>query len=260
MIEIHPRAIVSPKARLGAGVRIDAFAIVGDDVVLGDASHVHSHAVVGGPATIGRENRFHPFSAIGGPPQDLKYRGEPTELIVGDSNEFRESVTVNRGTVGGGGVTRIGSNNLFMVCSHVAHDSVVGNHTIFANAATLAGHVIVEDYATVGAFSAVHQFCRVGRHAYIGGYTVVTQDVPPFSKVVTPRDTKAYGVNAVGLERRGFSKERIAAIERAFRLLLRSKLNTTQALEQMRETLGSSEDIAELIRFIEAAERGIVKS
>lgn len=260
MSQIDPRAIVSPRASLGAGVRVEAYAVVGDDVSLGDGCHLLSHSVVSGPSKFGRENVFHPFTSVGGPPQDLKYKGEPTELIVGDANVFREAVTVNRGTIGGGGVTRIGGHNLFMSYAHVAHDCVVGDHTIFANAATLAGHATVEDYATVGAFSAVHQFCRIGRHSYIAGFTVVTQDVPPFAKVAQPRSTRAYGVNSVGLERRGFTAERIATIEKAFRLLLRSKLNTSQALEKMRQTLGASEDVADLIRFIEAAERGIVKS
>jgi UDP-N-acetylglucosamine acyltransferase len=257
---IDPRALVSPRAHLAPGVRVDAFAVVGENVSLGEGSRVLSHAVLSGPARFGRDNIVHPFASLGGPPQDLKYRGEPTELHVGDGNSFREGVTVNRGTAGGGGVTRIGNANLFMAQAHVAHDCQVGNHTIFANAATLAGHVTVEDYATIGAFSAVHQFCRVGRHAYVGGFTVVTQDVPPFAKTVTPRNTRNYGVNAIGLERRGFSPQRIAVIEKAFRILLRSRLNTTQALEQMRSLLGDSADVAELIRFIEAAERGIVKS
>ena len=259
MSEIDPRAIVSPTMRLGRDVRIGAFAVVGDEVELEEGCIVHPHAVLQGPARFGSKNVFHPFCSIGSDPQDLKYAGERTELEVGDANVFREWVSVNRGTAGGGGLTRIGSHNFFMVCAHVAHDCVVGNHTIFSNGATLAGHVVVEDYAQVGAFSAVHQFRRVGRHGFIGGFTVVTQDVPPFAKVVAARETRCYGPNTVGLERRGFSKERIEAIERAFRLLLRSKLNTTQALEQMRATLDGSEDVAELIRFIESAERGIVK-
>ena len=259
MSEIDSRAMVSPRARLGANVRIAAFAVVGDDVELGDACVVETHAVVNGPARFGRENLFHSFCSVGGDPQDLTYKGERTELAVGDANIFHEYVTVNRGTVKDGGTTRIGSHNLFMAYAHIGHDGQIGDHTVFANAATLAGHVTVEDYATVGAFSAVHQFCRVGRHAYIAGFTVVTQDVPPFAKVVAPRETRCYGVNTIGLERHGFDKERIASIERAFRLLFRSKLNTTQALAEMRGTLNGSADVEELIRFIESAERGIVK-
>lgn len=259
MSEIDSRAVVSPHARLGHNVKIGPFAVIGDDVTLGDECVVHTHAVLQGPARIAARNVFHPFSSLGGDPQDLTYRGERTELEIGDANVFHEYVTVNRGTAKGGGVTRVGHRNLFMVYAHVAHDCQVGSDTVFANAATLAGHVIVEDWASVGAFSAVHQFCRVGAHAYIGGFTVVTQDVVPFAKVVAPRDTRNYGANSIGLERRGFSKERIEAIEQAFRLLLRSKLNTTQAIEKIKELLGQQPDVEQIIRFVESAERGICK-
>jgi UDP-N-acetylglucosamine acyltransferase len=196
---------------------------------------------------------------VGGDPQDFRFQGEKTELEVGDGNTFREYVTISRGTVGGGGKTTIGNENFFLASSHVGHDCHVGNHTLFVNGATLAGHVTVGDYATIGFQSPVHQFCRVGRYAYIGASTVITQDVPPFSRVVTERDTKSYGVNTIGLERKGFSEERLKVLQRAFRLLLRSKMNTTQALAEMRKTFGESEDVRELIRFIETAERGIVK-
>src|SRR6267143_493924 len=217
------------------------------------------HAVVRGPARIGRKNIFDSFCSVGGDPQDLKFNGERTELVVGDANRFREFSTVSRGTTQGGGVTRIGSGNLFMAYSHVAHDCIVGSDAVFANGATLAGHVTIEDYANVGAFSPVHQFCRVGRYAYIGACTVITQDVPPFSRVVTERETHCYGVNTVGLERRGFNRERLDTIESAFRLLLRSKLNTSQALEQIRAQLNGSPDVRELVEFIESAERGLHK-
>lgn len=257
------RAVVSERARLAPGVRVGAYAIVGDDVELGEDCVLHPHAVVHGPARFGRGNIFHSFCTVGGDPQDLKFAGEHATLEVGDRNVFREGVTVSRGTTQGGGVTRIGSDNLFMTGAHIAHDCIVGSRTIFANCATLAGHVTVEDFATVGAFSPVHQFCRIGRYAYIGACTVITQDVPPFSRIVTERQTRCYGVNAIGLERHGFVSERIQAIERAYRLLLRSKLNTTQAVEQMRASLNgsasSSGDVAELIAFIESAERGLVK-
>jgi UDP-N-acetylglucosamine acyltransferase len=253
------RAVISARARLAPGVRVGAYAIVGDDVELGEGCVLYPHAVVHGPTRLGSGNVLHPFCSVGGDPQDLKYSGEPTLLEVGDRNVFRESVTVSRGTIQGGGVTRIGSDNLFMAGAHIAHDCIVGNHTIFANSATLAGHVTVDDFATVGAFSPVHQFCRIGRYAYIGASTVVTQDVSPFSRIVTERETRCYGVNAIGLERHGFLRDRIEIIERAFRLLLRSKLNTTQALEEMRSTLDGSADIAELIAFIESAQRGLVK-
>lgn len=257
--EIHPQAVVSASARLGERVKIGAYAIVGEHVTLGDGCSVDAHAVIQGPSTIGRRNVFHPFCSIGGDPQDLKFHGEQTELTIGDGNTFREYVTVSRGTVGGGGKTTIGNGSLFMAYSHIAHDCHVGNETIFANGATLAGHVEVEDFATIGAFSPVHQFCRVGRYAYVGASTVITQDVPPFSRVVTERSTKSYGVNSIGLERKGFSKERLQALGRAYRLLLKSKMNTSQALAEMRATLGNSEDVQELVKFIEAAERGIVK-
>jgi len=259
MSQIDSRAMIAPRARLGRDVRIGAFAVIGDDVELGEGCLVHPHARVEGPGRYGRGNVFHPFCSVGGDPQDLTYRGERTELMVGDENIFHEFVTVNRGTVKDGGVTRIGSHNLFMAYAHVAHDCVIGDHTVLVNGATLAGHVVVEDYANVGAFCPVHQFCRIGRHAYIAAFTVVTQDVPPFSKVVAPRQTRCYGVNTVGLERRGFSKERIQAIELAYRLLLHSKLNTAQALEKIRESLNGSADVQELIRFIESAERGLTK-
>jgi UDP-N-acetylglucosamine acyltransferase len=259
MSEIDSRAIVSSSARLGSGIKIGAYAVIGDEVELGDGCVLDPHAMVQGPSRLGRRNHLSPFCSIGGNPQDLSYKGERVSLEVGDENEFHEFCTVNRGTVKGGAVTRLGSSNLIMAYAHIAHDSQVGNHTVFMNAATLAGHVIFEDYATLGAFSAVHQFCRVGKHAYIAGYSVITQDVLPFSKVVAPRETRCYGVNSIGLERQGFSAERIQSIEQAYRLLLRSKLNTAQALEKMRGTLSASEDVLTLIRFIESAERGVTK-
>ena len=256
---IHLQASVAPTAKLGSGVQIGPYAVVGDGVELGDGCVLHAHAVVQGPSKIGRDNVFHPFSSIGGDPQDLGFRGERVELVVGDGNTFRENVTVSRGTAKGGGNTTIGNNNLFLASSHVGHDCHVGDSNLFVNGATLAGHVIVEDFATIGFSSPVHQFCRVGRYAYIGASTVITQDVPPFSLVVTERETTCFGLNKVGLQRKGFSEERMQALHRAFRLLLRSKLNTNQALGEMRASLADSPDVAELIRFIETAERGIIK-
>jgi UDP-N-acetylglucosamine acyltransferase len=257
--QVHEQAIVAASAKVAAGVRIGAYAVIGEDVELGEGCVLHEHAMVQGPSKIGRNNVFHPFCVIGGDPQDLRFKGERTELTVGDGNTFREYVTVTRGTVGGGGKTTVGSGSLFLASSHVGHDCHVGNHTLFVNGATLAGHVTVEDYATIGFQSPVHQFCRVGRYAYIGASTVITQDVPPFSRVVTERETKNYGVNTIGLERKGFSEERLKVLARAFRLLSRSKMNTSQALAEMRKSFGDSEDVQELIRFIETAERGIVK-
>ncbi|MCU1243204.1 MAG: Acyl-[acyl-carrier-protein]--UDP-N-acetylglucosamine O-acyltransferase [Candidatus Acidoferrum typicum] len=257
--QVHEQAIVAASAKVGAGVRVDAYAVIGENVELGEGCVLHSHAVVQGPSKIGRNNVFHPFCSVGGDPQDFRFQGEKTELEVGDGNTFREYVTISRGTVGGGGKTTIGNENFFLASSHVGHDCHVGSHVLFVNGATLAGHVTVEDYATIGFQSPVHQFCRVGRYAYIGASTVITQDVPPFSRVVTERDTKSYGVNTIGLERKGFSEERLKVLQRAFRLLLRSKMNTTQALAEMRKSFGESDDVRELIRFIETAERGIVK-
>jgi UDP-N-acetylglucosamine acyltransferase len=256
---IHLQAVVAPSAKLGSGVQIGPYAVVGEDVELGDGCVLHAHAVVQGPSKIGRDNVFHPFCSIGGDPQDWGFRGEHTDLVVGDENTFREYVTVSRGTIKGGGTTTIGNGNLFLASSHVAHDCRVGDNNLFVNSATLAGHVTVEDFATIGFASPVHQFCRVGRYAYVGASTVITQDVPPFSLIVTERETKCFGVNKIGLQRKGFSAERVEALTRAFRLLLRSKLNTNQALAEMRKSLGEFADVAELIQFIETAERGIVK-
>ena len=257
--EIHPQAILGAGAKLGEGVKIGAYAIVGEDVELGDGCVLRAHAVVQGPSKFGKNNVFHSFSAIGGDPQDYTFRCERVELVAGDGNIFREYVTVSRGTQKGGGKTSLGSDNFFLAYSHIGHDCVIGSHTLFVNGATLAGHVTVEDFVTVGAFCPVHQFCRLGRYAYVGASTVITQDVPPFSKVVTERETKNYGINAIGLERKGFSPERLQTLKRAYRLLLRSKLNTSQALAEMKITLGDSADVQELIRFIEGADRGIVK-
>jgi UDP-N-acetylglucosamine acyltransferase len=257
--QIHVQAVIAPTAKLGANVQIGAYAVIGDDVELGDGCVLHAHAVVQGPSKFGRENVFHAFCLVGGDPQDYRFRGEKTELLVGDANIFREYVSISRGTVGGGGKTVIGSRNFFLASSHVGHDSRVGDDNLFVNGATLAGHVVVEDFATIGFCSPVHQFCRIGRYAYIGASTIITQDVPPFSRVVTERETKSYGVNTIGLERKGFSAERLKVLQRAFRLLLRSKMNTTQALAELRKSFGESEDVKELIQFIETAERGIVK-
>jgi UDP-N-acetylglucosamine acyltransferase len=256
---IHDQAVISPAAKLGSGVEVGAFAVIGADVQLGEGCVVHSHAVIHGPAKFGARNVFHPFCVIGGDPQDYTFGDERVELVVGDDNIFREHVTINRGTKKGGGVTRVGNENFFLSYSHVGHDCQIGNGTLFVNGATLAGHVTVQDFVTLGAFSPVHQFCRVGRYAYIGACTVITQDVLPFSLIVTERETRCFGANAIGLERKGFSGERIQTLQRAFKLLLRSKKNTTQALADMRKTLGESADVQEMITFVENAERGIVK-
>ncbi len=260
MSEIDPRAIVSPAARLGKCVKVAACAVVGDDVELGDGCVLEPHAVVKGPSTFGRNNHFHSFSIVGGDPQDYTYTGQPVRLEVGEGNDFREFCTVHRGTLKGDGTTRMGSNSLIMAYAHIGHDCNIGNNVTLINGAQLAGHSRVEDYATLSSFVLVHQFTRIGAYSYIGAGTIITQDVPPFSLIVSSRETRCYGINRVGLERRGFSSERVKRIEQAFRFLLRSKLNTSQALEKMRGTLADSEDVLSLIRFIEStAERGLTK-
>ena len=256
-MSVHPSAVVAAGALVPESCAVGPYCTVGPNVVLGEDCTLISHVVLDGRTRIGAHNVFHPFCAVGVAPQDLKYGGEPTELEIGDGNTIRENVTISRGTVGGGGVTRIGNDCLLMAGVHIGHDSQVGSHCILANCATLAGHVIIEDYATVGAFCPVHQHCIVGKYAFIGGGTIVTQDVLPFSKTSSRRENKAFGANSMGLERRGFSPERIRLIQKAFRLLLVSKLNTTQALEKMRELEG--EDVALLVGFIERSERGVIK-
>jgi UDP-N-acetylglucosamine acyltransferase len=257
--QIHPSASVAASAKLARGVMVGAFAVVGEEVELGEDCVVHPHAVVYGPSRFGAANVFHPFCVVGGDPQDYTFAGERTELIAGGKNVFREYVTVSRGTKKGGGVTRLGNENFLLAYTHIGHDCQIGNSNLFVNAATLAGHVTIEDFATIGALSPVHQFCRVGCYAYVGASTVVVQDVPPFSQIVTERETKSFGPNAIGLERKGFSAERIKTLQRAFRLLSRSKLNTSQALAEMRVQFADSKDVRELVKFIETAERGIVK-
>jgi UDP-N-acetylglucosamine acyltransferase len=256
---IHPTAVIDPSARVAATCSIGPYCVLGADVELGEGCELISHVVIHGPSRIGAHNRFFPFCAIGGEPQDLTFKGETVRLEMGDHNVIREFVTINRGTAKGGGVTKIGSHALLMAYAHIGHDSVVGDHAMLVNAATLAGHVTVEEWAVVGALCAVHQFTRVGAHSYIGGGTIITKDVLPFSKCASPRDTQTYGLNAVGLERRGFSKERIGKLHHAFRVLLNSKLNTTQAMEKLRQESDLGEDVAMLLGFIENSERGVIK-
>ncbi|MCU1331974.1 MAG: acyl-[acyl-carrier-protein]--UDP-N-acetylglucosamine O-acyltransferase [Candidatus Angelobacter sp.] len=256
---IHPTALIDSRAQVHPTCTIGPFCIVGPGVELGEHCELISHVVIHGPAKIGAHNRFFPFCAIGGEPQDLSYKGEETRLEIGSHNVVREYVTLNRGTAKGGGITKIGDHTLLMAYVHVGHDSVIGDHAMLVYAATLAGHVTVEEWAVVGALCAIHQFTRVGAHAYIGAGTIITKDVLPFSKCVSPRDVRTYGLNAVGLQRRGFSEERIGKIHHAFRVLLNSKLNTTQALEKLRSENDRGEDVEMLLRFIEDSERGIIK-
>lgn len=258
-MSIHPTSIVSPEASLASDVSVGAYSIISEGVSLEAGCRVGEHVVIQGPTRIGRHCRFLPFGSIGFPPQDLKYQGEPTELIVGDHNVFREYVTVHRGTAQGGGRTVIGNHNFIMAYSHIAHDCVLGNHILLANAATLAGHVTIADHATIGAFSGVHQFCKVGVYGYVGGYSVITKDVLPYSKTVSAREAGNYGVNTIGLERRGFSAESIQSIRAAFRVILQSKLNTSQALEALKERFAGNPDVEPIIEFIESSDRGIIK-
>jgi UDP-N-acetylglucosamine acyltransferase len=255
---IHPTSIVSANARLGESVDIGPFCRIGDTVTLGDRCVLDSHVVLEGPTIIGNDNRFYPFCVIGVPPQDLKFHNEETYLTIGSHNVFREYVNIHRGTKGGGGHTRIGDHNFLMLNVHVGHDCILGSHIIMANAATLAGHVLVEDHATIGAYSGVHQFCRVGTYGYVGGYSVVTKDVLPYSKTVSERNTAAYGANVIGLERKGFTPEQISNIKAAFRLLLQSKLNTSQAVDAIRQK-NPAPEVEVLLKFIETSQRGVIK-
>jgi len=256
-VECHPTSVVHPGAVLGDRVRIGAYSVIGENVSIGRDTVIDSNVVIDGYTTIGERCRVFPFASIGLEPQDLKFRGEVTTLDIGDDNVFREFVTVHRGTELGGSKTVIGDYNLFMNYCHIAHDCIIGSHSIFANAATLAGHVEVDDYAQVGAHSGVHQFCRVGKYAFIGGYTVATKDVLPFSKTVGNR-ARLYGVNTIGLERRGFSKERIEDLKTSYRVLQQSGLNVSQAVTCLREKLPESGDAQILIQFIERSKRGVI--
>ena len=257
-MSIHPTAIISPNAELGRNVSVGPYSVIGDDVILHDDVRVASHCVIEGPSEFGGGTVFFPFVSAGQVPHDLKYRGERSWLRAGERNTFREYSTLHRGTEGGGNITEIGSDNLFMAQAHVAHDCRIGDHVIFANGASLAGHVVVEDYATLGAFAGVHQFCRVGRHAFIGAGSVVVKDALPFARTVG-NHARCYGQNTLGLRRNGFSNDEIQRISRAFRLLLAAKLNTTQALEAIRQDLGGWPEIDYLISFIESSERGVTK-
>jgi len=255
---IHPTAIISPKAELGEHVIIGPYSIIGDFVTLHDEVELQSHVVINGPCEIGRGTKILPFASLGQSPQDLKFKGEETRLIIGERNVIRECVTINRGTAGGGGVTSVGDDNLFMAQAHVAHDCHVGSRNVFANLASLAGHVTVEDDTTLGAFVGVHQFCRIGAHAFIGGMSKIVKDALPYART-DGTEAKCYGANTVGLRRKGFTNEAIRHIQQAFQLLLQSKLNTTQALERMKAELAGSPEIDYLIEFIETSQRGVTK-
>ena len=256
-MSIHPSAVIAEGAVVPDSCEIGPYSTIGPEVVLGEECRLISHVVLDGHTTIGVRNVIYPFTSIGVAPQDLKYGGETTQTELGDDNTIRECVTISRGTAKGGGITRVGSKNLLMAYVHIGHDCVVGSGCILANAATLAGHVTIEDFATVGAFSPVHQYCTVGKYAFIGGGTIVTQDVLPFSLTSSRRENKAFGVNKVGLQRRGFTVERLQELQKAFRYLVAAKMNTSQALEKIRAMEGG--DAKLLADFIEKSQRGVIR-
>lgn len=256
---IHRTAVVDPAARIHEDAEIGPFCVVGPDAEIGARTRLIAHVYVDGLIVIGEGNEFHPYSTIGVAPQDLKYRGERSRTRIGDRNQVREFCTIHRGTAGGGSLTSIGDDNLLQAYAHVAHDCAVGSRCILSHSATLGGHVAVEDHAVVGAHCGVHQFCRIGEHSYVGGYSVVTQDVLPFSLVVTERGARTFGVNKVGLERRGFGKGEIQALHNAFRTLTKSGLNTEQAVAAIAAEAGGSPGLERLLAFIAGSQRGFVK-
>ena len=256
--DVHPTALVHPAARIGAGTTIGPHCTIGSEVVIGERCRISASVVIDGWTEIGDDTQIYPMASIGLAPQDLKYKGERTRLTIGRRNTFREFATINRDTLGGGGHTRIGDRNLFMAYVHVAHDCQIGDSTIFGNGATLGGHVTVEDFATVSAYSGVHPFCRVGRHAYVGGYSVVTKDALPFAKSVGNR-ARIYGLNTVGLTRRGVSPDTISQLRRAYRYLLQSKLNTSRALTQIAQDPAlTAAEVRHLVEFIHSSTRGVI--
>src|ERR1700752_3945256 len=255
---IHPTAVVSPGARIGYDCFIGPYCIVGDEVQLGDGVRLESHVVIDGRKSIGAATQVFPFVSIGLASQDLKYKGEPSETRIGARNKIREFVTIHRGTAGGGMLTSIGDDCLIMAQAHIAHDCLIGDGVIMANAATLAGHVVIEDGANVGAYSGVHQFCRVGKEAYIGGYSVVVKDALPFALTVG-NHAKCYGLNTVGMKRGGYHRAAIDSLHHSFHFLLSAQLNTTQAIERIKEEIPNSQEVTDLIRFIEDSSRGVTK-
>lgn len=256
---IHATAVIDPSARIGADVTIGAFTLVGAEVEIGDGTTIGPHCSLHGPTRIGRDNRIAGHAAIGGEPQDKKFRGERSELLIGDRNSIREFVTLNRGTGDGGGVTRIGDDNWLLAYTHVAHDCRIGNHCVFSNNATLAGHVEIGDHVILGGFVGVHQFCRIGEHAFIGMGAFVNGDVPPYLLVAQEGYGRPRGINAEGLKRRGFDRERVAAIKRAYRTLYVSGARLEDAKAQLAELAHDSEDVRALLDFIERGERPLLR-
>jgi UDP-N-acetylglucosamine acyltransferase len=256
---IHASAVVDPSARLGSGVEIGAFTFIGADVEIGDGTRVGPHCSIHGPARIGRDNRIHGHAAIGGDPQDKKYGGERVALEIGDDNVIREFVTINRGTGGGGGTTRIGDDNWLLAYSHVAHDCQVGSHCVFSNNSTLAGHVEIGDWVIMGGFAGVHQFCRIGAHAFIGMGALVNGDVPPYLLVASEDYGRPRGINSEGLKRRGFDADRIAAIKRAYRAVYLAGGSLADARQRLAEIAAESGDVREFLDFIERGERPLAR-
>jgi UDP-N-acetylglucosamine acyltransferase len=256
---VHPTAVVHPGAKIDDTADIGPFCVIAEEVEIGAGARLMAHVYVEGPTWIGGGNIFYPFSSIGVASQDLKYEGERAETRIGNFNQIREFVTIHRGTRGGGALTSIADCNLLMAYAHIAHDCHIGSHCILANGVTLAGHVAIGDHAVIGAFSGVHQFCRVGAHAMVGGYSVLTRDVMPYSLTATEREPRVFGANKVGLGRRGFSADIIQRLHKAFRLLTKPDLNTSQALERIAAEIESCDEVAELVRFIQSSERGVIK-
>lgn len=255
---IHPQALIDPSAEIGSNVQIGPFSVIGAEVTIGDGTWVGPHVVINGPTRIGQDNKIFQFSSLGEIAQDLKYAGERAALEIGDRNVFREFCTVSRGTAGGGGVTRIGSDNFFMAYVHVAHDCEIGNHTVFANCASLAGHVRVEDHAVLGGFTGIHQFCRVGEHCMTGIGTVTFQDIPPYV-VAAGNTAKPYGINVTGLKRRGFSAEGISALKKAYKVIYKSGLRLEEAITEIEGLTQSHPEIGPLARFLRVEGRGIIR-
>ena len=258
-MKAHPTAVIHPKAKIACNVTVGPYTVIGEDVELGEHCEVMSHVVLGGPTKLGKGNRIFPYASIGLDPQDTKYQGEPTLLEVGDGNIFREFVTVHRGTVTDVGVTRIGNHNLLMAYVHIAHDCQLTDHIIMANGASLAGHVEIGNHAIVGAFCGIHQFCRIGAYSFLGSYTVVNKDILPYSKTSAERPMSVYGANRLGLERLGLPSEEIDELQAAFRILCRSKLNTTQAIEKLETNGIKSSHVRALVDFMKTSQRGVVK-
>lgn len=258
MSTIHPTAIIDPSAKLGAGVSVGPYSVIGADVEIGDNTWIGPHVVINGPTTIGADNKVHQFASIGEGPQDLKYNGEPTRLEIGDRNTIRECVTINRGTVTGGGLTKVGSDNLLMAYIHIAHDCQIGNHVIFSNNASLAGHAHVGDYVILSGFTLVHQFCAIGDYAFTGMGSAISKDVPPYL-MISGNPAAPHGLNKVGLKRRGFSEEQIRNLNRVYKILYRQGLSLEEATAQIEEMAKSSEEVVRFAEFLKSSTRSIIR-